>query len=136
MMTETAVTFLVARVLATGIWLPTAIHKMMDYENQIDGMRAHGIPVPSAVLPIVIVIHLFAAVMIIMNWQISYAALALSLFLIPANVVYHGRWRDGDGHFSFADFTAFWKNISILSSLLLLILLDPMRPDWLNLILK
>ncbi|HLF09861.1 MAG TPA: DoxX family protein [Gammaproteobacteria bacterium] len=130
-MTGAEIAYFAARVLTCGIWIAAGLHKATHYRRNIVEMTHLGVPLPSLVLPCVLVMEIVGAAMLILNYHVWAAALVWLVFLVPASYVYHFRFMVRDGTIDFGQFVTGWKNVSIAGGLIALILLDASRPAWL-----
>jgi putative oxidoreductase len=126
-----AVGYLLARVLACGIWVAAGAHKATHYQANIVEMGHLGVPFPRVVLPLVLLLEMVGAVLMVVDEYVWLVALAWTLFMIPATWLYHVKFMIKDGTIVFPQFVTGWKNVSIAGGLIALILLDASRPAWL-----
>jgi uncharacterized membrane protein YphA (DoxX/SURF4 family) len=125
------VAYLLARVLACGIWVAAGLHKATHYQANIAEMRHLGVPSPSLVLPLVLILEMVGATLMVVDEYVWLVSLAWTLFMIPATWLYHVKFMMKDGTIVFPQFVTGWKNVSIAGGLLALVLLDTSRPPWL-----
>ena len=123
--------YLVARVLACGIWVAAGAHKATHYQANIVEMGHLGVPSPSLVLPLVLTLEMVGAVLMVVDEYVWLVSLAWIAFMIPATWMYHFKFVMKDGAIVFPQFVTGWKNVSIAGGLIALILLDESRPAWL-----
>jgi uncharacterized membrane protein YphA (DoxX/SURF4 family) len=127
-----AVAYFLVRLLSCGLWLATGVYQVFHYRETLDRMVAHRIPWPQYMLFLVLILKLAGSLMLLSNQYVWAAALAWSLFLIPATLLFHlPALYDRDGKFVFPEMIQFSKNVSLLGGLVALILLDPDKPAWL-----
>jgi len=125
------VAYLLARVLTCGIWVAAGLHKATHYRANIVEMRHLGVPSPSLVLPLVLILEMVGATLMVVDEYVWLVSLAWILFMIPATWLYHVKFMMKDGTIVFPQFVTGWKNVSIAGGLLALVLLDTSRPAWL-----
>ena len=130
-MTGEELAYLAARVLTCGIWVAAGLHKATHYRANIVEMGHLGVPSPSLVLPLVLVLEMVGAVLLVVDEYVWAVCLAWLIFLVPASWLYHFKFMVKDGAIVFPQFVTGWKNVSIAGGLLALILLDASRPAWL-----
>jgi putative oxidoreductase len=130
-MSGAEIAYLVARVLTCGIWISAGLHKAAHYDANIKEMGRLGVPVPSLVLPLVLVLEFAGSAMLIFDYGVWAASLAWLVFLVPASWIYHFRFMVQAGVINFPQLVTGWKNVSIAGGLIALILLDASRPAWL-----
>jgi len=125
------VAYLLARVLACGIWVAAGAHKATHYRANIVEMGHLGVPLPHVVLPLVLLLEMVGAVLMVVDAYVWLVALAWIAFMIPATWMYHFKFMMKDGTIVFPQFVTGWKNVSIAGGLIALVLLDESRPVWL-----
>jgi putative oxidoreductase len=125
------VAYLLARVLACGIWVAAGLHKATHYRANIAEMGHLGVPLPRLVLPLVLILEMVGATLMVVDRYVWLVSLAWILFMIPATWLYHVKFMMKDGTIVFPQFVTGWKNVSIAGGLLALVLLDTSRPAWL-----
>jgi uncharacterized membrane protein YphA (DoxX/SURF4 family) len=130
-MTGAELAYLVARILTCGIWVAAGLHKATHYRHNLVEMAHLGVPLPSIVLPAVLVLEMVGAALLIADSYVWAVSIAWLIFIVPATWIYHFRFMVQDGTIVFPQFVTAWKNVSIAGGLLALILLDASRPDWL-----
>ncbi len=130
-MTGQELAYLAARVLTCGIWVAAGLHKATHYRANIAEMGHLGVPSPSLVLPLVLVLEMVGALLLVVDEYVWAVCLAWLIFLAPASWLYHFKFMMKDGTIVFPQFVTGWKNVSIAGGLLALILLDSSRPAWL-----
>jgi putative oxidoreductase len=125
------VAYLLARVLACGIWVAAGAHKATHYRANIAEMGHLGVPLPQLVLPLVLLLEMVGAVLMLVDEYVWLVSLAWIAFMIPATWMYHFKFMMKDGTIVFPQFVTGWKNVSIAGGLIALVLLDESRPAWL-----
>ncbi|MBO0741337.1 MAG: DoxX family protein [Hyphomicrobiaceae bacterium] len=83
---------LVGRLLLASLFLLEAMSKIRGYELAMAYMERFS--VPSALLPLVIIIELGGALLIAIGWQARLAALTLAIFCILTAVLFHTNSAD------------------------------------------
>ena len=130
-MTELESVYLVARILTCGIWIAAGLYKVTHFQHTVDEMTGLGIPLAKLGLPIVIALELIGSAMLIVDHFAWGVAIAWLVFLVPASYIYHMRFILEKGTIVFPQYITFFKNVSIAGGLIMLIILDTSRPDWL-----
>lgn len=104
---------LAGRILLGHIFLMAGFSKIgAGYAGTAGYMDSMG--VPGALLPIVIILEIVAGLMVIVGFQVKWAAYALAAFTLVAAVVFHSNFADQ------MQMILFMKNLSITGGLLLL----------------
>jgi putative oxidoreductase len=93
-MEETYVTWLdlLGRIAMAGVFLVSAVHKLVWYQKAIDEFRKEKIPLIPVSLPITILLHFAAPVCLILDIYVVEAALALAVFTLLATLTVHHFW--------------------------------------------
>lgn len=78
---------LAARVLLSIIFLVSGFGKITGYAGTVAYMASMG--VPSALLPLVILVELVGGLMILVGYQTRLAALVLAAFTLVAGIIFH-----------------------------------------------
>ena len=81
-------------------------------------MAKTGFPLPNVVLALTILLELAGGVMLILNWQARYAAVALAAFTLAAGLIFHNFWAASPDQIT-NQFNHFLKNVAIVGGLLL-----------------
>ena len=123
--------YLAARVLSCGVWIPAGLYKAMHFEETVEEIADHGVPLARLVLPVVLLIEFGGSALVLADFYTWAACLVWIAFLFPASYVYHGKFVTPGGGIDFVQMVMFFKNVSILGGLIALIMLDPSRPAWL-----
>ncbi len=79
-MTGEELAYLAARVLTCGIWVAAGLHKATHYRANIAEMGHLGVPSPSLVLPLVLVLEMVGALLLVVDeyvWAVCLAWLDL-----------------------------------------------------------
>lgn len=102
---------LIARILVAYIFIVAGYGKISGYEATAGYMEAMG--VPSALLPLTILIELGGGLAILFGFQARLAALGLALFSLMTAFIFHGGAEDAIN---------FMKNLSIAGGLFFVVL--------------
>lgn len=82
-----------ARLLLASIFLISGVRKIFGFAGVSGMMAAKGFPAADVFLVLTIALELAGGVMLAVNWNARYAALALAAFTLAAGVVFHGFWN-------------------------------------------
>jgi len=105
-------TDLIARILMSAIFFMSGLGKISAYAATQGYMESHGIP--GMLLPLVIGFEIIAPVLLVIGWQIRYAALALAGFSIISALLFHLDFANQ------IQSIMFMKNLAMAGGLLLL----------------
>ena len=107
-----AFSFPLGRLLIAAIFIMAGIQKIPGYAGTQGYMESMG--VPGELLPLVIIIEIFAGLAVLLGWKTRFAAVALAGFTILAAAIFHSNFADQ------MQFILFMKNLAITGGLLLL----------------
>ena len=87
-----ALAALVGRLLVASLFLLEATSKIRGYDLAVAYMERFS--VPSALLPLAILVELGGSLLLAIGWQARLAALALAIFSILTAVLFHANLAD------------------------------------------
>lgn len=104
---------LIARTFLAVIFLRSGFNKLFDPTGTQEQIAGAGIPLAGLVLIFTILFEIAGALSIILGYKARIGAILLTIFLIPATLVFHNPLTDP------SQTTQFFKNLSILGGLLM-----------------
>lgn len=107
----------IARLLLVLIFFVSGINKIFSYAGTQGYMEAFNIS--GGLLPLVIIIEVFAALAVIIGWKTRLAAFTLAGFSVISALIFHVNFADQ------IQFILFMKNIGLAGGLLLLVANGP-----------
>jgi len=107
----------VARFLIALIFFVSGINKIFSYAGTQGYMEAFNIS--GGLLPVVIIIEIFAGLAVIIGWKTKLAASTLAGFSVISALIFHANFTDQ------IQFIFFMKNIGLAGGLLLLVANGP-----------
>jgi putative oxidoreductase len=110
------------RFLITFLFLRSAFGKITGF-TAVSGMMAKkGMPFAEVFLVGAIVLEIAGSLMILLGWHARLGALLLSIFLIPATLIFHNFWAVDPAQLREVvnQTNHFYKNVSILGALVLI----------------
>jgi putative oxidoreductase len=113
---------ILARTLLAAIFLVSSIRQIMGFAVISAMMARRGFPVSEVFLVLAIILEIASGLMLILNWNARYAALALAAFTLAAGSIFHGFWTVWTApppQFN-NEFNHFLKNMAIVGGLLLI----------------
>ena len=117
---------LAGRMLLAMLFVLSGFGKIPGFEGTVANIASQGLPAPSVLAALAILIELGGGLAIVLGWKTRWAAAALILFLIVITPIYHKFW--GVPPEVAADMRIhFMKNVSILGGLLILFAFGPGR---------
>lgn len=129
-MSETELAYHVARWMTCGIWFGAGIFKLFHFNGFASKMAHYNFPMPAFVAAGVIAVELVGTTLLVLNLLVWAVALVWIGFTVWATWIEHRHCVD-KGCIIFPEWVQVWKNVSIIGGLVLLILLDTARPEWL-----
>ena len=119
----------VGRVLLGLYFLLPGISKIPTYDDTIEYMLLHNIPLASILLPITIVLQVGLGVMLIIGYRIKESALILAALTIFINIGMHDFWNEYPNTDAGHETQNFVKNLAIFAGLLVLSATDKVQ-QW------
>jgi len=107
----------VARFLMALIFFVSGINKIFSYAGTQGYMEAFNIS--GGLLPVVIILEIFAGLAVIIGWRTKLAASTLAGFSVISALIFHANFADQ------IQFIFFMKNIGLAGGLLLLVANGP-----------
>ena len=108
---------LFARVLLCAIFLMSGFGKISDWQGTTGYMAAKGMPAVSLFLAGAILLELGGGLSLLLGFRARAGAAALTLFLIPATLIFHNFWAF-EGMDQRLQMINFLKNLAILGGLI------------------
>lgn len=108
---------LIGRFLISFIFIFSGIHKIIDFAGNVGFVASKGMPFPTFLLIISIIVEIVAGLMVLLGWYARIAAIILSLFIIIVTLVFHPFWTYPPEQAGI-QMTMFWKNFAMLGGLL------------------
>lgn len=107
----------IARLLIALIFFVSGINKIFSYADTQGYMEVFNIS--GGLLPLVIIIEVFAGLAVIIGWKTKLAAFILVGFSVMSALIFHANFADQ------IQFIFFMKNIGLAGGLLLLVANGP-----------
>ncbi|MGB6229402.1 MAG: DoxX family membrane protein, partial [Litorimonas sp.] len=109
--------------ILTGLFFGLAgVNKVATYGETLDAMTGAGLPAPALLLPLVIALEIGGGAVVAVGrggrWLVA-AALALALFTLLTNAVFHRFW-DLDGPVARLELSLFFKNLVVAAALVMI----------------
>ena len=83
---------LIGRALLALIFLQSGWDKVFNFRKVAGMMAKNGIPFTEVLLLLSIVIVLAGGLMLLLGWHARWAALVLTLWMIPVTLTFHAFW--------------------------------------------
>lgn len=108
-----------ARILLGLVFLVAGWGKLTGFEGTVAYIASAGLPVPSVLAVLTIIIELGGAIMLIVGFHARIAAFALAVFTVLATLAYHMNLADQLQQIMFL------KNLAIIGGLLMVKVYGP-----------
>ena len=113
-----SITPLVGRILVSGIFLWSALGKIMAYSMVTAYAGAKGLPLPGVSVAAAGAIELVCGLAILFGFRARWAAWLLFVYLIPTTLIFHNFWGITDVAARLDLQSHFLKNMAIMGGLL------------------
>lgn len=117
---------LIGRVLVAHVFVVASVMKLVNFAATAGFMTSLGVPYASVLLGLSLPIELVGGLMIVVGWQVRWAALALAAWLVIVTPIFHAFWGL-DPIRTQNEMNHFMKNVSILGALLFIAAMGPGR---------
>lgn len=108
---------LVGRVLLSLIFLISGWGKLADFAGSVAYATSKGLPFPTLMIAIAIIIEIVGGLMLLIGWKTKIAAGALILFVLIVSFVFHAFWNYPEQEAPL-QMINFWKNFALIGGLL------------------
>jgi putative oxidoreductase len=115
---------LVARILMMVLFVMFGWAKLTGFSGTVAYMASSGAPVPALSAVIAVVMELVAGIALVVGFYTRPLALLLALYTLGTAIIGHHFWNM-TGAEQYANMINFYKNISIIGGLLLLVVTGP-----------
>lgn len=117
---------LVGRILLAALFIISGFGKIGGFEGTAGYIASKGLPMPQVLAALTIVVELGGGILLAVGFKARWAALAIAVFTLLAAVLFHNFWTV-DGPARMGEFNNFWKNISIVGGMLMVVAFGPGR---------
>jgi putative oxidoreductase len=104
---------LLARIFLSAIFLKAGVDKILHPSATHQVMESKGIPLAGFLLILTILVLLAGGFSLLLGYQARLGALFLIGFLIPATLIFHTNFPEGE--------TDFFKNLGLMGGLLMVV---------------
>ena len=115
---------LLGRILLALIFITSGFGKIGGFEGVVGYIASKGLPMPSVVAALTILIELGGGLAIAFGFMTRWAALALAIFSLLAGLIFHAYWAVPADQVMNMQIN-FWKNVSIAGGFLALAAFGP-----------
>ena len=117
---------LVGRLLLAALFIISGFGKIGGFEGTAGYIASKGLPMPQVLAALTILVELGGGILLAVGFKARWAALAIAVFTLLAAVLFHNFWTV-DGPARMGEFNNFWKNISIVGGMLMVVAFGPGR---------
>jgi putative oxidoreductase len=117
-------TALVGRILLGLFFVMSGFEKITGFSGTVGYISSGGLPMPSVVAALTILVELGGGLMIVFGFYARWAAYALAIFSLLAGFLFHGYWAAPEAA-KYGQFVNFWKNVTIAGGMLMLAAFGP-----------
>ena len=117
---------LAGRILMAALFLIAGFLKLSAFAGTSGYLAKLGFPVPDLMTAIAIVFELGGGILLVLGWQVRWAAWALMLFVAIATIAAHRFWEFDASQYS-NQMNHFLKNLAIIGGLLYVVAFGPGR---------
>lgn len=117
---------LVGRILLGLVFFMGGIGKLMGFAGAVQYATGAGMPMPQVGVAIGAAIEIIAPLMLLVGFKTRWAALALIVFTLVANFVFHQFWAM-EGAAKMNNQITFLKNLAMVGGLMMLMVAGPGR---------
>ena len=117
---------LLGRIVLAVIFVVSGFGKLTGFAGTAGYIASKGLPMPSLLAAIAILIELGGGLAVIIGWKTRWAALAFIVFLVVITPIFHNYWAAPQEQM-LAQQINFMKNLSMLGGFLLLLGFGPGR---------
>ena len=115
---------LIGRVFVAHVFVVASVMKLMNFAATAGFMTSLGVPYAPVLLGLSLPIELIGGLMIVVGWQVRWAALALAAWLVIVTPIFHAFWGL-DPIQTQNEMNHFMKNVSLLGALLFIAAMGP-----------
>ncbi len=113
---------MIARPLMSLLFIVAGVRKLMAFSIVAPMMAGKGFPIPEVLLALSIVLDIAGGLMLLLNWNARYAAMALVPYTLLVAAIFHNFWVHWNGSppaFS-NEINHFFKNLAVAGGLLMI----------------
>jgi len=108
---------LVGRLLIAMLFVPAGWAKIAGFSGTAGYIASKGIPLPEVCAALTIAGELGLGLLLLVGWQVRWAALGLAIFVAVITPLFHGYWAVPEAQMMVQK-QAFFKNYAIVGGLL------------------
>lgn len=109
---------LVGRILLALMFVLAGFNKIGGFEGTVGYIASKGLPMPSVLAVLTIVLEIGAGLALMAGWRARWAAFALAGFTVLASVIFHNYWAM-PAEQQMVQMLMFMKNLAVTGGLLM-----------------
>lgn len=106
--------FLISRILFGGYFLWNGINHFTGLSGSAGYAASKGVPMPKLAVAGSGILLILGGLGIVLGTYVTYAVIALALFLIPVSIIMHAFWKETDPMQKMNQHIQFTKNMALL----------------------
>jgi putative oxidoreductase len=114
------VALLIGRLTIALLYLPSGFGKLIGFSAFAGVLAGKGLPVPEAWAAVAVACEFGGALLVLIGFQVRWAALAMVAFTIMAAILSHRYWTMPDAAVAAANRLHFYKDLALAGGLLFL----------------
>lgn len=115
-----AIVFLIGRIIFGGYFLVNAWSHFRHLESLAGYAGSKNVPSPKLAVGVTGLLLLIGGLGVLLGVYVTYALVALAIFLIPVTFTMHAYWKETDPNQKMNERIAFMKNLALLGAVLML----------------
>ena len=104
-------------MLLALLFIPSGFSKIAGFAGTVGYIASKGVPLPELAAAIAIGVELGLGLLLLVGWQMRWAALGIALFTVVITFIFHKFWAV-PAEQVMAQQQAFFKNIAVVGGLL------------------
>jgi putative oxidoreductase len=117
---------LAARVLLAYMFLVEGYSKITNFQGAAKYMASQGLPLVEPLLVGATLVEVVGGLMLVVGWKARWAAGAIFLFVLAANLIFHAYWAAPENQ-AFMQHILFNKNLAVMGGMLCIVCAGPGR---------
>jgi putative oxidoreductase len=127
-MDYSAVLFLIGRILYGGYFVMSGVNHLTKTGMLAGYAQSKGVPSPKFAVVVSGLLLIAGGLGVLLGVYVSWAVLALVVFLVPVSFTMHAHWKVSDPAMKMADMQHFLKNMALLGGALMLLAISTPWP--------
>jgi putative oxidoreductase len=116
---------LIGRLLMAALFIIFGIRKVLAFGFYAGYFAKLGFPAPEVMVVLAIIVEVGGGLLFAIGWKTRWMAWALIAFVVIATLMAHRYWEFADAQQYAAQMINFWKNMTIIGGLLMVVCYGP-----------